>query len=363
MAMNPTPIEQAAQSEVSTRDKVAFLSSAAAYAQTVRTVEIKETHMSWVFLAGDRAYKLKKPVKYPFLDFSTLAAREADSREEVRLNGRLAPDVYLGVVPLTADADGTLALDGTGATVDWLVMMRRLPDERMLDNAIAEGTATQDQIGRVADVLARFYRSIGPADVSPEDYVGQFAREQAKNRALLEDESFDLPRATVTTVLAKVEAVLADKPELLMDRARERRIVDGHGDLRPEHVCLNDPPVIIDCLEFNRAFRLVDPFDELAFLGLECEQLGAPWIGEILIDHCAQELGGRPPERLLAFYTAYRACLRARLSLAHLREPHPRTPEKWLPHAKAYLAIAERACAMLDLQEARPTNRPRGSAE
>jgi aminoglycoside phosphotransferase family enzyme len=353
MTTDPTATGQAVRKDVSTREKVAFLSAPAAYPQTVCTVEVKETHMSWVFLAGDRAYKLKKPVKYPFLDFSTLAAREADSREEVRLNARLAPDVYLGVVPLTTGADGMLAVDGKGETVDWLVMMRRLPEGRMLDTAIAHGRATQDQIGRVADVLAHFYRSLDPVDVSPADYVGQFAREQAKNRALLEDKRFDLPRAGVAAVLGKVEAVLADEPELLMQRARERRIVDGHGDLRPEHVCLNDPPVIIDCLEFNRAFRLVDPFDELAFLGLECELLGAPWIGGILIDRCAQALSDRPSERLVAFYTAYRACLRARLSLAHLLEPNPRTPEKWLPHAKAYLAIAERASATLAPREAR----------
>lgn len=347
MSTDPTATEQAVRKGVSTREKVAFLSSPAAYPQTVRDVAVKETHMSWVFLAGDRAYKLKKPVKYPFLDFSTLAAREADSREEVRLNARLAPDVYLGVVPLTAGADGTLALDGKDETVDWLVMMRRLPDGRMLDHAIAQGTVTKDQIGRVAEILARFYRGIGPADVSPDDYVRQFAREQAKNRAILEDERFDLPRARVTAVLDDVDAVLTEEPELLMRRARERRIVDGHGDLRPEHVCLNDPPVIIDCLEFNRAFRLVDPFDELAFLGLECEVLGAPWIGRILIDRCGDALGDRPPERLVAFYSAYRACLRARLSLAHLLEPSPRTPEKWLPHAKAYLATAERVCPRL----------------
>lgn len=353
MTTDPTTAPAPGRKKVSIQEKVAFLSSPAAYPETARDVEVRETHMSWVFLAGDHVYKLKKPVKYPFLDFSTLGAREADCSEEIRLNRRLAPGVYLGLIPLTLKADGTLVLDGKGETVDWLVMMRRLPDDRMLDNAIAQGTVTRDQIGKVAEVLAHFYRDIDPADVSPEEYVGQFAREQAKNHSLLTDERFDLPQAILNTVLGNIEGVITDEPGLLMKRVRDGRIVDGHGDLRPEHICLSEPPVIIDCLEFNRAFRLVDPFDELAFLSMECEQLGVPWIGEILTSRCAELLGDEPSERLLAFYTAYRACLRARLALAHLLEPDIRDPEKWRPLAGAYLAIAERACVTLRPREAR----------
>jgi len=318
--------------------------------------------MSWVFLAGDRVYKLKKPVKYPFLDFSTLSAREADCRVEDRLNRRLAPDVYLGVVPLSHGADGDLTLGGKGEPVDWLVKMRRLPADKMLDHAIARGAVTPSQIREVADVLAHFYRAAEPANVTPEEYVAQFAREQEKNHAVLADRRFDLPREIVSTVLRSIETIITDNPDLLMNRVRDGHVVDGHGDLRPEHVCLSDPPVVIDCLEFNRSFRLVDPFDELAFLAMECEQLGAPWIGATLIGHCAEELGDAPSKRLLHFYTAYRASLRARLALAHLLEPDPRKPEKWLPLAVAYLSIAERACLKLDPPAGQPVSHSRGSA-
>jgi aminoglycoside phosphotransferase family enzyme len=362
MTVDSTGVQSRGPGGVPTRNKVAFLSSPSVYPASVRNVEVKETHMSWVFLAGEVVYKLKKPVKYPFLDFSTLEAREADCREEVRLNRRLAPDIYLGVMPLTREADGVLALDGSGGPVDWLVVMRRLPEEKMLDYALAHGTVTRSQIGAVADLLARFYRLAEPADVTPQQYVAQFAREQEKNRSLLTNERFDLPRATLNAVLSGIEAVTSAEPELLMSRARDGRIVEGHGDLRPEHVCLSDPLVIIDCLEFNRNLRLVDPFDELASLSLECERLGAPWIGDMLIRRCADLLGEAPSPRVLAYYTAYRACLRARLALAHLLEPHPREAEKWLPLARTYLAIAERASVTLRPREARPTNRPRGSA-
>lgn len=363
MTADPPNLRLRDGGEISSDQKVSFLSSPAAYPGSVREVEVKETNMSWVFLAGMRAYKLKKPVKHPFLDFSTLSAREADCREENRLNRRLASDEYLGVIPLTLEADGRLALSGKGEAVDWLVMMRRLPAGWMLDNAIAKGTVTRGQICGVADVLANFYQGLVPADVSPEDYIGQFGREQEKNCSLLTDERFGLPETPLSTVLSQVDAVLTDEPDLLMTRARDGHVIDGHGDLRPEHVCLSEPPVFIDCLEFNRAFRLIDPFDELSYLGLESNRMGAPWIGGILISRCAERLGDRPSGRLLAFYTAYRACLRARLSLAHLLVPNVREPEKWVPLAGTYLAIAERSCLTFRPQAARLASRLRDTGE
>jgi aminoglycoside phosphotransferase family enzyme len=301
--------------------------------------------MSWVFIAGDRVYKLKKPVHYPFLDFRTLAARGANCREEVRLNRRLAPDVYLGVVPLTKEHDKRLALAGRGDVVDWLVEMRRLPEELMLDRVILDHTIKRDhgsrQIGAVADVLIAFYRSTPPADLSPSSYVQQFAREHAITEEVLSDPRFDLNREQLSHALNRVRHGLKEDAAILEDRVREGRVVEGHGDLRPEHVCLTDPPVIIDCLEFRRALRLVDPFDELTFLALECARLDAGWIGERLIERCADGLGERPSTSLLEFYWSYRACLRARLAVAHLLEPDLREPWKWVPLANRYLELAQ----------------------
>lgn len=344
-------------------EKVAFLSRPSAYGLPPGSVQVRETHMSWVFLAGDRAYKLKKPVRFPFLDFSTVAAREADCQAEMRLNRRLAPDVYLGMVPLTSDAHHGFALDGGGEVVDWLVMMRRLPDERMLHNAILRGVATREQVQRVAGLLAGFYRNLGPAELSAEKYVSRFARQHVNNRALLEDRRLGLAGPRLNRVLTAIDAVLARDPELLASRVREGRIVEGHGDLRPEHVCLNEPPVIIDCLEFNRAFRLVDPVDELSALGMECARLGARWIGDMLIERCVEVLDDHPSKRLIAFYTAYRACLRARLALAHLLDSQIREPEKWRPLARAYLDLADRACVSLCPPGEPRENHPRGSTE
>lgn len=320
-------------------EKVAFLGSGAAWPEQPLRVDKEETHMSWVFLAGDTVFKLKKPVKYSFLDFSTLAAREFNCREEIRLNRRLAPDTYLGVVPLTLEADGKMALAGAGKVIDWLVKMQRLPADRMLDRAIEEGSVTGAQVEAVADVLAAFYEDAGPADLKPQEFIAGFVEGLAESKAVLTMTQFDLRHETVSMVLKAARDFVARDAGLLMDRVQQGHVVEGHGDLRPEHVCLMDPPVIIDCLEFNRRLRLVDPFDELTYLGLECERLGALWIGAIL----ARRHNDAPPDRLLAFYTVYRACLRARLALAHLLEPEPRKPEKWLPLARQYIAIAEHA--------------------
>jgi aminoglycoside phosphotransferase family enzyme len=328
-------------------DKVRLLQTPAAYPDRPTAVEAKETHMSWVFLTDRYVYKLKKSVRYPYLDFSTLAAREAACRDEVRLNRRLAPDTYLGVRALTRRADGTLAIGGDGAVIDWLVHMRRLPGERMLDAVIARGALTDGDVEALGTRLGDFYAGLPAADLAPDAFVEGFRREQAENLRVLEQRAFAVDGERLDSVTAPIARFLDRRCDLLRQRVREGRVVEGHGDLRPEHVCLLDPPIMMDCLEFNRLLRLIDPFDEIAYLGLECERLGAAWVGPKLRSMLEQRLGDRPDDLVIAFYTAFRACLRARLALAHLLEPAPRTPERWPAMARAYLAIAERAARSL----------------
>jgi uncharacterized protein len=325
---------------VSLADKLRFLSVSEAYAFHPGSVEIIETHMSYVFLAGVRAYKLKKPVRYPFLDFSTLAARERDCREELRLNRRLAPDVYLGVLPLTAE-DARLSLGGKGEVVDWIVEMRRLPRERMLDQLIAGDGVKDASIDSLCDTLARFYRGAERSTITPDDYLSRFFDEMRLNRDVLTSDDFP-HRNEATQFLDRLDSRLASSRMMLEARVREGHVVDGHGDLRPEHVCLNRPIEIFDCLEFNAALRQVDPFDEIALLGVECAQLGAPHLLARFVEGLAARLDTPAPEALVALYGAWRAALRARLSFAHLLEPSARTPEKWAPLAKRYLSIGAR---------------------
>ncbi len=326
-------------------EKVRCLSTPDAYAHAPASVIVLETHMSYVFLAGDKVYKLKKPVRYPFLDFSTIKAREENCREEVRLNRRLAADIYLGVVPLTYSASHRLALCGDGEAVDWLVAMRRLPREAMLDRLIAEDRLTGAQMEALCDTLAEFYRHAERSSINPEDYAQRFCREQEKNRDILTRRDFALDHGRTPVLLDLLDARLAASRTQLQARALDGHVVDGHGDLRPEHICLRDPIAIFDCLEFNAELRQVDPFDELAYLGVECALIGAKRLGAELVDKVAQRLSCEPPRRLVLLYAAWRAALRARQSVAHLLDDAPREPAKWEPLAARYLDLAQVALA------------------
>lgn len=322
------------------QEKVAFLSSAAAYGLEGQ-VETRETHMSWIFLTETLAYKLKKPVRFPHLDFSTSVRRRFFCEEELRLNRRLAAETYLDVLPLRRDREGAYALDdGRGRIVDWLVRMRRLPQEDMLDRRIETGALTRSDIEGIASALAAFYASLAPEKTGAEAYAMHLSREQAINREMLLRPRFGIGEQA-RGVVDKVDALMGEVMPLMKERVAAGAVVEGHGDLRPEHVCLSRPLQIIDCLEFNRTMRIVDPYDEVNYLGIECDMLGAGWIRPLL-NAALPASGIEPPEpALLAFYAAFRCLLRARLSIAHLLERPIRKPAKWRPQALAYLRQAE----------------------
>jgi aminoglycoside phosphotransferase family enzyme len=341
----PSPAEQANAVTCATSGlerKVAFLRRPEAYPETTATVETRETHMAWVFLTDRFAYKLKKPVRYAYLDYSTLAARERMCREELRLNRRLAPDIYLGVVPLARTEQGDLELEGGGPVADWLVKMRRLPAAGFLDRAIADGRADEASLRDVAGHLARFYRRARPMPMSPDSYRARILADIEENHAELLAAGDHVNAGQVRRLSEAQRAFVARRGRVLDDRARQGRIVEAHGDLRPEHVHLGPPPAIIDALEFKPEFRQLDPVDELGYLGMECERLGAPSIGANLRLVYRQELDDPFPVPLLYFYKAYRACLRAKIALWHLNEPDVAEPEKWPRRAHAYLELAER---------------------
>lgn len=322
--------------------KVAALRAPAAYPEHCARIEVIETHMSFVFLTERYAYKLKKPVRYEFLDFSTCEARRRNCLEELRLNRRLAGDVYIAVVPLVRALDGGLYLEGEGETVDWLVKMRRLPAERMLESTIRHGTLTREAIRQVAILLASFYRESVPERLTGRHYLQRLAQAVRANQAALAEPAFGLARARVQALHEAQRALLTRRSAWFARRAEEGRIVDGHGDLRPEHVCLLTPPVIFDRLEFNRQFRLVDPADELASLAVECERLGASIVEPELFRVYEEVTGDRPGPTLLAFYKTYRACLRAKLAIWHLRELPPEQWPKWQQRADEYLELAQK---------------------
>lgn len=320
--------------------KVAALRRPGTYPGPPPGVDAIETHMSWVFLTPDHAFKLKKPVRVDGLDFGTLARRHFYCMEELRLNRRLAPSVYLDVVPLRLDARGVPGLWAEGEIVDWLVMMRRLPVDRMLDRLLAAGTATGDDMGRLAARLAAFYGNLPPALHDPEVYRERLAREIARHEARLCDPELAVPAGQVRPVCARLRLFLEHRRELLAERVRRGRIVDGHGDLRPEHIWLGTPLAVIDCLEFSAELRAVDSADELAFVALECERAGAAGLGRDLLERFAAASGDAPAPELIAFYQGLRACVRAGIALWHLKEPRYRGSPVWRERGAQYLQLA-----------------------
>jgi aminoglycoside phosphotransferase family enzyme len=334
--------------DVSLEDKVAFLRQPQAYAERPRRVATVETHMSWVFLSDRHAYKLKKPVRYDFLDFSTLEARRLDCDEEVRLNRRLAADVYLEIVALTIDPQGKLCLGGAGPPIDWLVKMRRLPSRRMLDQAIKAGSVERADIQAVARKLSEFYKSLPPVGIGLSAYRRRLEGDVRSNLEELTQPRYRLPASKTRRIATKQLEFLGRHGELFDERVRAGRIVEAHGDLRAEHVCLEAEPVIIDCLEFKREFRLLDPADELAFLALDCERLGAAWVRPVLFDTYGEVTGDDVPASLIAFYGSCRALLRAKIALWHLREPDARKPTVWPRLARRYLKLAEAYAAAFE---------------
>jgi aminoglycoside phosphotransferase family enzyme len=331
--------------------KVAFLRQPVSYPGHPAEVNVIQTHMSWVFLTDRLVYKLKKPVRFEFLDFSTLERRQHDCLEEVRLNRRLARGVYLSVVPLTVDASGRLHLDGEGEPVDWLVKMQRLPRECMLDQVIAARRVEDAKVRTFSQILAGFYCHADPVSMTPHEYRQRFEQNINDYTIALSEPRYGLPHRQITMIKQALQQFLSDKPELFDARVKGHRIVEAHGDLRPEHICLIDPPVIIDCLEFNRALRILDPADELAFLALECEYAGAPYLGEVAFETYRQLTDDDPAHALVRFYKTLRALLRAKLSIRHLDDHDASEHHKWVQRASDYLQLAEHYAGTLDGQE------------
>ncbi|MGI9456619.1 MAG: hypothetical protein ACR2NU_08660, partial [Aeoliella sp.] len=334
-------------------DKVVrYLSAPSTYDDDSPSIQICETHLSWVFLSQKTALKLKKPVRFEFVDYSTLESREKGCRAELHLNRRWSKDVYLDVVPITRDARGQLALSGKGYPIDWVVKMRRLSDECRLNflltdalqkdpvlplrHGIAAGenasggsiTAQRSKIRDerfsraserdLADWLVNRYLDLPPLEIQPASYVDRiFAHEQANALDLgehVKKEEYQLLLRTHGALLLFLFTHRAD----FESRVRSGRIVDGHGDLRPEHIYLESTPQItpqiIDGIEFSADLRTVDILDELCFLAMECEQLGATRLATTVLRTYQQRFGDIVSDSLVHFYKAYRAVVRAKVS-------------------------------------------------
>jgi aminoglycoside phosphotransferase family enzyme/predicted kinase len=287
-------------------------------------VELRETHISWVFLAGDFAYKVKKPLRLPFLDYGTLERRHEMCREEIRLNRRLAPDYYLGVVAIVRRG-GTWLLVPEEApdAVEYAVEMLRIPAELTLERIVRTRGASADELDAVALRLADFHGA-APKPADPAASVTRLLEALAENHATLREVGSDqIPESRLLSAERFTDAFLAHWRTPLEQRAARGLVRDGHGDLRAEHVLLTEPVQVYDCVEFDPGLREIDVAADLAFLVMDLGRLGS-WENAHRLSAAYRSGGGDPgPEQLLAFLAAYRAWVRAKVACL---TPAPATP-------------------------------------
>jgi aminoglycoside phosphotransferase family enzyme/predicted kinase len=329
---------------------ISAMTEAGFYPHRPSQVELRQTHISYVFLAGDYVYKVKKAVRFAFLDYSTLEKRGHFCHEELRLNRRLAPKIYLGVVPIRRQEDGFRLGDESPdndlpTAVEYAVKMQRLPEERMLNRLLVEGRAGRDDVQAIIEKLARFHRSAisvqAPIYGAPEairqqvtenfqetqQFVGQTISEKMFRR--IRDYSLDF---------------LGANSELFDARVREEKVREGHGDLRGEHICLTDDIPIFDCIEFNEKLRTCDVASEIGFLAMDLDFLNAAELSEHLAAGYAETTRDGALATLLPFYKCYRAYVRGKVESLKAQEKEvPETErERALTAAQRYFFLAGR---------------------
>lgn len=283
-----------------------------------RGFEVRQTHISLVFLAEDRVFKVKKPVDLGFLDYSTLDKRRRFCELEVELNRRLAPEVYVGVVPITRDAAGRHAIDGEGDVVEYAVEMKRLDDRDSAESRLAAGELTNAEITRIAQRLVAFHAA-ARCDKETAKY-GTTEVIEGNVRENFEQTRDSAPNVLDLRELDAIEkwqlGFIADRKQIFAERIEQGRVRDGHGDLRLEHCYLGGAGVeIIDCIEFNERFRYGDVCADLAFLAMDLNWHERRDSSEALLAAYARESGDYDLYSVVDFYQSYRAYVRGKVSL------------------------------------------------
>jgi hypothetical protein len=323
------------------------------YPDSPARVELKQTHISYVLIAADFVYKVKKPVHFPFLDFSKVADRFRYCREEVRLNARLSPRVYLGVFAILKQGDSFALGPEVDAehpeAVEYAVKMRRLPEERMLDVLLTASQVDSAMIRAIAARVAEFHASApsnrGWAYGSPATIWRGVIEEIAQNEAFI---GHTLSKDQFTAIDAFCRAFITAHWRPLNDRALEGRVREGHGDLRAEHICLLNTEKkeidVIDCVEFSERLRFGDVASEIAFLAMDLERLGTPTLADELVEAYAEITRDEDLAVFVPFYKCYRACVRGKIeSLRSLeREVAAAERERARQLARVYYALAWR---------------------
>lgn len=299
------------------------------YPEHTETVELHQTHISFVLVTDNFVYKIKKPVDFGFLDFRTLENRLFYCKQEVELNRRLAPDVYLDVVPVR-EMDGYFFLDGEDKIVEYAVKMKRLPEEKMMINMLKTGNIDAPVLSRIAKKLVAFHASAKTdPSITACGSLAVIRRNIEENFRQMEKylgETINKP--PFDSVKNYSETFLTNNKELFLERMNKGRIKDCHGDLHMDHLYIMEDICIIDCIEFNERFRYTDVAADIAFLAMDLDFYGRQDLSDIFVKNYIEESGDEGLRSLIDFYKCYRACVRGKVDSFELDDPGLETEEK-----------------------------------
>jgi len=319
------------------------------YPHDAAAVTCIQTHISWVFIAGDFVYKVKKPVDFGFLDFTTLEKRRHFCKEEVRLNRRLCPEIYLTVIPITEEA-GMYRLNGTGTPVEWVVRMKRMPEDGMMGRMIVEDRLDEKDLTLVISRLVPFYEK----EAATGEKIAEFGKLDVISHNT--EENFDQTESFIDTAISRptfdairsyTRGFIRDKEALFHARIQGGWIKEGHGDLYSANICFDRPRetvYIFDCIEFNERFRCGDVAADVAFLAMDLDFHGLPILSKRFIDEFARRTNDDRLLELIPFYKCYRAYVRGKIncftSMADGLDPRER--DLFKQTAREYFALAHR---------------------
>lgn len=313
------------------------------YPHEVDKVDLVQTHISFVLLAGEFVYKFKKDVNFGFLDFSTLKKRKQCCEQELLLNRRLCSEIYIGLVTVNRHGE-ELVIDGDGEVVEYGIKMQRMPENRMMSRVIGRGELGKKDIEDIVAVLVPFYEQ---AQRSEE--IDSFGRADAvavnvlENFDQLEDfvDGSALSRQQLVEISRYARSVLGQK-DLFAGRIELGKVRDCHGDLYSANICLADKVYIYDCIEFNQRFRYCDVASDVAFLAMDLDFHGLGELAKFFIDRLCEQSGDEGLREMLNFYTCYRAVVRGKISLFTATDPTvaPDVKEKLSADADRYFRLA-----------------------
>lgn len=340
------------------RARIEALRNPLVFPERPETVELLQTHLSVVCLAGDTAYKLKKSIRLPFADFSTLERRRHFCEEELRLNRRLCPEIYREVIPLRRGSDEALKFSSQseGEIVDYAVRMRRLPADRMLDELLEKGPVKEREVEKIAALMIAFHtkaeRGGKVSELGSPERLRDFALANFAETGDQVGEGGIFPERLHQELEKRTRADFERWLPRMKKRALSGRVVDGHGDLHARNICLTDPPAIYDCVEFEPGFRCGDVATEHAFLIMDLRYRGHPELAEVYLNAVIDGTGDGELRELIPFLLRYRAMVRAKVSVitAGESELSETARRRAAESARGYLRLA----AALAVEETGP---------